>query len=173
MSLAELDQDILARTTAGFQVGSVDSYVTRGGFPHSTVNVDNVRTVGACLKRGHYKSAAQYYFAATSFQLRRLHVPVQPYIRFVMRDCVRSFKRGLGPPALKDSFDVLVEESSDCEAFDFDRPAAAADALLMGACFMLREVELAAARIDSLEGHYGGRQLDIAAKPAIPKTSKP
>ena len=77
-------------------------------------------------------------------------IPVEPYVRFIIRDCIRSIRRSLGPSALKDSFDVcalgtLVDESSDCRAFSFQDPAAAADALLIGSYFMLREVEMASA----------------------------
>ncbi|CAE7455635.1 setd6 [Symbiodinium necroappetens] len=168
-ALRELEGEVLAKST----VGPMESRLAVwkriclawdvAPFP---LDIQNVRMVGASLKRGGYRSAAQYYAAATSWQQRQLHTPVPQAVRFTIRDCVRSIRRGLGPAELKDSFPVsalakLVDEASDVYAFDFESPAAAADAMLVGSYYMLREIEMANARSEHLYFKDGLLQMLI------------
>ncbi|CAE7815603.1 unnamed protein product [Symbiodinium sp. CCMP2592] len=157
-ALQELDDEVLARTTIGPMESRLLVWrrlceaweVT--AFP---LDDKNVRAVGASLKRGRYRSAAQYYSAAVSFQVRRLHIALQPYIKALIRDCVRSIKRGLGPSALKDSFDVCllaphVQPGTEFEPFSWQDMAAATDALLVASYWCMREIEMAGASSDHL-----------------------
>ena len=140
--------------------------VLSGKFP--PLDDQNVRAVAASLKRGRYRSAEQYFSAAASFQARRLHSSVPPHIRACMRDCIRSIRRGLGPAALKDSFDLRllashVEEGSEFEAFSWDSLPAAVDAVLVAAYFCMREIEMAAASSSHLSFQNGQLHMLLPA----------
>ena len=108
-ALAELDQEVLSKTT----IGPYESRLlvwrricAKWDVPAFPLDDRNVRAVAASLKRGRYRSSEQYFSAAAAHQARRLHMTVPPHIRSIIRDCVRSIRRGLGPSALKDSFDL-------------------------------------------------------------------
>ena len=90
-TLEELDNEILATTTVGPYESRLQVWRRLCvkwevfAFP---LDHENVRAVGASLKRGRYRSAEQYYSAAASFQARRLHSSVPAHIRACMRDCI-------------------------------------------------------------------------------------
>ena len=80
----------------------------------------------------------------------RLHIPVGPYAKALIRDCIRSIKRGLGPSTLKDLFDVSalrphVVPGSEFELFSRDHLPSVINALLVASYFCMRELEIAAA----------------------------
>ena len=77
-ALAELDRDVLAHTTSGRPEASRLAVWHRlcqaWGVPPFPLDAENVRAVGACLKKGQYRSAAQYNSAAASGPaVRALH----------------------------------------------------------------------------------------------------
>ena len=68
----------------------------------------------------------------------------------MIRDVVRSVRRGLGPSRLKAGFDLsalskLVDNRDDVP-FDMDRPAHMTDLMILCSWFMLRELEISFAR---------------------------
>lgn len=88
---------------------------------------------------------------------------VEPLVRATIKDCVRSIKRGLGPSALKDSFDVwqLVAQPDEeaVSSFDHTNLWHALDVVVLGCWFMLRELELSAARVPHM--YLEDRQVHI------------
>eukprot|EP00439_Symbiodinium_sp_Y106_P035487 s3692_g4.t1 len=157
-ALQELDDDVLAKST----VGPMESRLLvwrrlceAWEVPSFPLDEKNIRAVGASLKRGQYRSAAQYYSAAVSFQARRLRLSLPPFAKALIKDCIRSIRRGLGPAALKDSFSLLmlaphVRDGSEFEAFSWGSLPAAIDALLVASYFCMREIEMAGSAGDNL-----------------------
>ncbi|CAE7666505.1 rlmN1 [Symbiodinium sp. CCMP2592] len=144
-ALQELDDEILAKTT----VGPMESRLLvwrrlceAWEVPSFPLDEKNIRAIGASLKRGRYRSAAQYYSAAISFQARRLHMPVQPFARAMIKDCIRSIKRGFFQLVALAPF---VLEGSEYEAFSWASLPAAIDALIVASYWCLREIEMAGA----------------------------
>ena len=156
-SLAALDEDVLARSTAPAHESRLRTYqaVCKAWdlepFPLSN---ENVRAFAASLKAGGYRSAAVYFQSICSHQTRHLHLPVDSLLRHVIRDCLRSILRGLGAQRLKESFDAM--RLNDCsfrfvdEAFSFDQVSHCRDLCIIGLWYMLRESELASARLSHL-----------------------
>ena len=95
-----------------------------------------------------------YYQTLCTFQQRNLSTEVPPLVRRCIRDCVRSIRRGLGAATLKDAFDGRLlgqlDTGDDDTPFDFDNPFHARDVCVIGMWFMLREQELAGARLSHL-----------------------
>ena len=168
---AELDQEVLSKTT----IGPYESRLlvwrricAKWDVPAFPLDDRNVRAVAASLKRGRYRSSEHYFSAAASHQARRLHMTVPPHIRSIIRDCVRSIRRGLGPSALKDSFDLRclapsVLEGSEFQAFSWSSLPAAADAWLVAAYFCMREIEMASASSSHLSFQDGRLNMLLPA----------
>ena len=101
-----------------------------------------------------YRSAAVYFQAILGYQARHLHVAVEPIHRSAIKDAVRSIRRGLGPAGLKDSFDVSylsnITHQEQPEPFSVENPVHMLDVVVLGLWFMLREAEIAAARLAHL-----------------------
>ena len=120
----------------------------------------NVKAVAASLKWGGYRSAQLYFQAAIGHQTRSLQVPVDPFLKALIKDVCRSIRRGLGPSALKEGFDITVLTRAinmdDSDPFDHRRAAHVADLMVVATWFMLREIELSFARQAHLylEGPY-------------------
>ena len=101
-----------------------------------------------------YRSAAVYFQAILGYQARHLHVAVEPIHRSAIKDAARSIRRGLGPAGLKDSFDVSylsnITHQEQPEPFSVENPVHMLDVVVLGLWFMLREAEIAAARLAHL-----------------------
>ena len=156
-SLRLFEQDILANSTNPSQDSRVRTYkaVCRAwqveAFP---LTLESIRCFGASLKAGGYRSAAVYFQAILGYQARHLHVAVEALHRSAIKDAVRSIRRGLGPAGLKDSFDVSylsnIAHREQPEPFSVENPVHMLDVVVLGLWFMLREAELAAARLAHL-----------------------
>lgn len=149
-SLAELDRDVTARSSAPSQESRLRTFRSLAAawevspFP---LSVESIRCVAASLKAGGYRSSQLYFQAAINYQLRTLHETVHPLLRSLIRDMNRSIKRGLGPAKLKHGFDPFLLtgliDSKDSDPFDWQRVSHAVDVVLLGVWFMLREIEIA------------------------------
>ena len=170
-ALAELDQEVLAKTTVGPYESRLVVWrrlCAKWDVPAFPLDDRNVRAVAASLKRGRYRSSEQYFSAAASHQVRRLHMTVPAHVRSIIRDCVRSVRRGLGPAALKDSFDLRclapsVVEGSEFQAFSWSTLPAAVDALLVATYFCMREIEMASASSSHLSFQDGRLSMLLPA----------
>lgn len=127
----------------------------------------NVKAVAASLKWGGYGSAQLYFQAAIGHQSRALQMPVDPFIRALVKDVCRSIRRGLGPSSLKEGFDmaalVRAVDMDDDSPFDAARISHAADMMIIGCWFMTREIELSFATNAHLylEGPYVNLVLPV------------
>ena len=152
-SLEELEKDVLANSTKPSQDSRIRTYLALctawevSAFPLSP---ECIKAVGASLKAGAYRSPQLYFQAAINHQVRRYGLPVEPYIRAIIKDVNRSIKRGLGPAKLKAGFNVYTVASlvdqDDTEPFSLQRLPHVADVILLGCWFMMRELEMSSAR---------------------------
>lgn len=114
-------------------------------FPPSLLSV---RALAATLKRGGYRSAESYLLLYKS-ECERRGVPYTADLLRVHRDCVRSCLRGLGGPvrALALPFERLGELSvGEDGPWNTGGPVGPAAAVIAGAWFLTREVELSTTR---------------------------
>ena len=96
---------------------------------------------GALLKQGKYKSASQYLYSIKKEHLRRGHAwPEQ--LSAQLNDLRRSCARGLGGPRQADAF--CLEAHTRNDPFLFPALPHAAEAIIVGTRWLLREIELAA-----------------------------
>ena len=156
-ALQELEDDMMARSTNPAMESRLRTYrviCNAWEIEPFPLSMFGIRAFGASLKRGGYRSAAVYFQTLCTFQQRNLSTEVSPLIRRCIRDCVRSIRRGLGAATLKDAFDgrLLGHLGIGDEevAFSFDNPFHARDTCIIGMWFMLREQELAGARLSHL-----------------------
>ena len=128
------------------------------------IDVELVRCLAASFKAGAYRSAQNYFDAAVWFQEAYLHTPVSPLVRKAIRRYVRSATRGLPGANLKDAFPLDAVGAAvahlDLDAFCFETPAHFVDVLIVATWFMLREIEIAAARLADL--HLSEREVCLA-----------
>ncbi len=151
-SLEELDRDVVARSSAPSHESRLKTFRALAAawevqpFP---LSVESVRCVAASLKAG-YRSAQLYFQSAINFQLRTLRKVVHPLLRSLIKDTVRTIKRGLGPAHLKHGFDPFLvtglTDPNDSDPFDPDRLSHFVDVVVIAVWFMLREIEIASAR---------------------------
>ena len=110
--------------------------------------------MAASLKAGFDRSPQLYVQAAAGYQMRTLGLPVDSLVRGTIKEVVRSVKRGLGPAKLKDSFDVwklqFTTVSDDEDSFDLTSVEHCTAMVIIGCWWMLREIEMSAAKIQHL-----------------------
>lgn len=169
-SLENLDEDILARSTQPGVLSRLRTWRALAAvweLPAFPMTPELVRCLGASFKVGGYRSAALYYSAAVQYQVRELGEPVPHLVNHTIRDAVRSIKRGLGPGSLKDAFSFqaldTVEPADTESAFDMRNVHHFRDIMVVATFFMLREIELSAARSNhlSLEGQSVGLTIPL------------
>ena len=119
------------------------------------VTEETIFKIGAALKEGRYRSAAQYFSIAKS-QHRELGFPWSADLDLAVSQAVRSVTRGMGPARLKHDF-VLENAPADFGAqlhlaYDIlkvppEQRFASPEGVVVSACwFMLRGIELANVR---------------------------
>ena len=132
------------------------------------ISLEAVRSVAASLRRGGYRSAQNYFDAAVAYQERFREQAVDPLLKKAMRRYTRAVLRGLPGSRLKTVFPVdrltalvVIGEVPAARAWSPWTSAHVADALLLAAWFMLREIEFAAARTQDLEAAGGTVTLRV------------
>ena len=157
-SLEDLDAGVLAASTRGpveSRRRSWQEICEAWGLPPWPITVENIRAVAASLKAGGYQSAQLYFDAAIWYQTHILQEQVPPTTRRLVKSYTRSIKRGTPSAQLKAAFPLLevavvARPTTFTEAYDPTRTTHAADALILATWFMLREKEMAAARVRDL-----------------------
>ena len=153
-ALEELERDVIAHSTKPAQDSRIRTFFLAlctawevAAFP---LTPECVRAVGASLKAGAYRSPQLYFQAAINHQVRRYGMPVEPYLRAIIKDVNRSIKRGLGPAKLKTGFNVYaiaaLVDQDDMDSFSFQKISHMADLIILGSWFMMRELEISSAR---------------------------
>ena len=156
-ALQDLEDDMMARSTNPAMESRLRTYrviCDAWEIEPFPLSMTNVRAFGASMKQGGYRSASVYYQTLCTFQQRNLSTEVTPLVRRCIRDCVRSIRRGLGASTLKDAFDGRLlgqlDVGDDDTPFNMDNPFHARDVCVIGMWCMLREQELAGARLGHL-----------------------
>ena len=147
-SLDALDDDILARSTNPAHEARLRTYISLcvvWEVPPWPLTYENIRAFGASMKQGGYRSAGIYFQSICSHQQRVLRTPIPPMVRYCIRDCVRSIKRGLGVTRLKDGFPALglsrIPVGDVNTGFILDSVEHSRDMAVLATWFMLREIE--------------------------------
>ena len=156
-AMQQFEQDILARSTNPSQESRVRTYraiCKAWGIPAFPMSLETIRCFGASMKAGHYRSVALYYQAAIGFQARHLETPIEPFLRGAIKDAIRSVRRGLGPSSLKESFDPMelltIPITDTVEPFDAQKVHHMLDVTIIALWFMMREIEIAASKLQHL-----------------------
>lgn len=173
-SLEALDNDMLAKSTKPAFDSRLRTFMAIcsawevQAFP---LTPECIRCVGASLKAGGYKSAAIYFQTAVSHQLRTQGLPTSHFLRSMIRDVVRSVKRGLGPSNLKAGFDMMALTRAidvrDAAPFDIERVPHMADLMVICGWFMLREIEISFAR----DSHMTISGMEVSLMVPVHKTN--
>ena len=156
-SLEQLEGSFLAPSTQPAVDSRVRTYqeiCKAWGVDAFPITHESLKCLAASLKQGQYRSAALYFQAVFGHQQRVLVAPVDEFLRQCSKQFVRAITRGMGPAQLKDSFDIAdlamipIEETTT--PFRLSSPGHGRDLCLVSARFMVRELELAAARAPHL-----------------------
>ncbi|CAE7572973.1 CLASP [Symbiodinium sp. CCMP2456] len=156
-AIAELRGDMLAKTTRGPYESRLKTWnrlAYEGEVSPWPISAHVLEVVGAGFKKGAYRSAKEYFLAAFRHQENDLRIAVDPLLRRLANRIIRSVVRGLPGSRLKEAFPVLaltpLVSLADAEPFDISRPAHSVDVYIIAVWFMLREIEVAAARVGDL-----------------------
>ena len=121
--------------------------------------------IGAAFRAGAYRSAKEYFLAAFRYQEHDLRMEVDPLLRRFANRVIKAIVRGLPGSRLKEAFPLPALAPLVCFAdragFDPARAAHSADVFILAVWFMLREIEVAAARVGDLVVSPGLVVLDL------------
>ena len=116
--------------------------------------------IGAAFRAGTYRSAKHY-----RYQEHDLGIEVDPVLRRFANRVIKAIVRGLPGSRLKEAFPLPalapLVNFADRAAFDPARAAHSADAFVIAVWFMLREIEVAAARVSDMVVSPGLVVLDL------------
>ena len=118
--------------------------------------------IGAAFRAGAYRSAKEYFLAAFRYQEHDLRLEVDPRLRRFANRVIKAIVRGLPGSRLKEAFPLPalapLVNFADRAAFDPARAAHSADVFVV---FMLREIEVAAAKVGDMVVSPGLVVLDL------------
>ncbi|CAE7707805.1 unnamed protein product [Symbiodinium sp. CCMP2592] len=162
-TLAAIDANLLASSTRRAmesRVRTVSALADRGQFPLFPLDAHKLHTIAGAMKTGLYLDAVVWH------QENTLHTPVTPGLRRVVKTLTKAAARGLPGSRLKQAFDLdelskLVDDTAPFGPFNAGLVAHAVDVVIVATWFMLREVELAAARVRDLAVTLSAVSLDI------------
>ena len=120
------------------------------------LDVQKLKLLGALLKRGGYRSGTTYVSDAKRTHLELNH-PWSEQLALAHKDVARSLTRGLGPSRQAQPIPLhLFAESPEVPSLQAAgtllRPR---DAVIVGCWWLLREIELAALKLDQLTPSQG------------------
>ena len=145
-ALMDYDKDVFAATSRESEASkrrTLDLLMEAWQRPLLPLSSEKIRLLGASLKAGRYRSAAQYLSTA-----KRLHEmadgEVTPALRLALRDARRSCERGLGPARRAEGIplEALAALPEDWFAPVEGGPVSARAALIAGTWWLTREIEL-------------------------------
>ena len=106
-ALAQLDDAMLAHSTRGPMQSRLRTWMnlcSQWNVEPFPLNLTNLRAVAASLKAAAYKSSELYFDAAVWHQTHIRQESVSPALRKLIKDLVRSTKRGLPGTKVKAAF---------------------------------------------------------------------
>ena len=168
-TLAALDADVLAATTASSNASRVRLYESICRIAEVEawpVSQRTARIFAGCLKQGRYRSIKVYFSAVLGHQLRTLGVAAPPEVQRCILDSTRSALRGAGPAKLKEHFHVpvlkkLLQHEAGQDGFRPSDPSHWADVLLICSWWMFREVEASAAQVSHAAMNMASQEVTI------------
>ena len=118
-----------------------------GNEEYLPLTVDAVVAAAAMAKQGGYRSFSNYLSAAKERHILAGHAWTSQ-LAWEAKRCLRAVTRGIGPSKQAATLDMLLLSNiTDDEVATDIGPARPATAALLGCWFMVREIELAAARV--------------------------
>ena len=168
-TLAAIDSNLLAQSTRRAmesRVKMLTALADRGNFPLFPLDAQKLQLIAGALRIGGYRSAGLYLDAALWHQEHRLRVPVSADLRRAAKSITKAALRGLPGSRLKQAFDLadlatLVERDVAAGSFDMNILPHAVDIVVLATWFMLREIEIAGARVKDVEVTPAAVSLDI------------
>ena len=140
---------------------TIEKALKNWGVPLFPPSRDSILALAASLKAGHYATADSYlYLYRTTCERRGWSL--SPPLALLFKDCVRSCLRGIGAPtkALALPFRKLGELDVLADSpWNSGGPVGPACAIVVGAWFLTREIELATSRASLLT--LGTDELDL------------
>ena len=167
-ALGEYDNDTLSATTRSARDAKVKTWAALhnewfgGDVPLLPLTVDRVRAVLRMLKRGGYTSGATYLSAIRSWS-RECAVGEGPGVAEETQRAKRSLERGRGPVRQSRSLqlDRLGMLASAGTQWPKEGPLEPLATLVLGTWFLLREIELAAAKLCDLTVDLAASQVSL------------
>ena len=137
----------------GWKWKTIEAALKRWRFAPFPPTLDKLVALGAALKSGGYQSAESYIFFYRTASERQGH-PFDSIMNRAVTDIIRSCRRGRGGVVKPTALPLLrlneLDPSSD-DHFVPHGPVGAACAMIAGAWFLAREVELSTARAALIE----------------------
>ena len=130
---------------------TVTKMIEQWGHAPFPITAEKIHCLGASLKLGGYKSAATY-LSAYKVEAERLDNVISTAMTRAIKDATRSCTRGLGGPVKAKAlpFSELGCLPGGREPWVVNGPVCPRNAIVLGAWFLAREVELSGSRAASL-----------------------
>ena len=162
-AVTELRDNMLAKSTRGpyeSRLRTWNRLAFEGKVPAWPITTRTLEVIGAAFRAGAYRSAKEYFLAAFRYQEHDLRLEVDPLLRRFANQVIKAIVRGLPASRLKEAFPLPalapLVSFADRAAFDPTRAAHSADVFVIAVWFMLREIEVAAARVSDMVVSPGG-----------------
>ena len=157
-TLAAIDANLLAASTRRAmesRVRTVATLAEAGEFALFPLDANKLHIIAGALRIGNYRSAGLYLDAVIWHQENQMHMPVSAALRRAAKTLTKAALRGLPGSRLKQAFDLdelaqlVVYDAAD-EPFDVTRVEHAVDVVMVATWFMLREIEMAGAKVKDM-----------------------
>ena len=163
VALAQFDRDIHAASSVGpfnARCNTLNRLLELWGEDLLPLSAHKVRLLGASLKAGKYRSAAQYLSTA-KIQAQRSGQELPQSVRLALTDAQRSCSRGIGPAKNVEGIPLglLHHLPADAVAWVPGGPRAPFRALVAGTWWLTREVELSTTRASMVGFHWSPEGL--------------
>ena len=171
-AMKALEDDVHAassRKAVDMKMRTISAALARWAIPLYPPTILSIKALGATLKKGGYRSAESYLLLYKGACERRGFPYTADLVR-THRDCVRSCVRGLGgaTKALALPFDKFGElDLESDEPWTSGGPIGPSCALVAGAWFLMREVELSTTRA-ALVKLVGEKEENFAVTWSLP-----
>ena len=156
---------MLAKSTRGPRLRTWNRLAFEGRVPAWPITTRTLEVIGAAFRAGAYRSAKEYFLAAFRYQEHDLRLEVDPLQRRFANRVIKAIVRGLPGSRLKEAFPLPalapLVSFADRATFDPERAAHSADVFVIAVWLMLREIEVAAARVSDLVVSPGLVVLDL------------
>ena len=149
-ALDAFERDVLAHTTReamAAKLRTIERALALWGLVPLPPSTRTLRALGATLKQGRYRSAASYLYIYKA-DAERQGFPWDPVLQRLLKDAIRSCERGMGPATRARPLPLLQLGGlpGGLQAWVAGGPARPRNAVVVGAWWLMREVELSTAR---------------------------